>query len=186
MRRQNCMKQKSYHNNFFLKFFPCKRSNDGVFLVVKAAAVSNSTTRLTWHFSHVPSKQNRVYGPCFYLDYAPQAAKLHQSNFLLGLLLREKKEVMRSTGGVSYHVLLTLFPPFRALLLKNICMKQKSYRNNFFLKFFPCKRSNARAISIKGLYAKTAKLSYIHQINRGNELLLLKESKVRLKVILSG
>ena len=86
----------------------------------KAAAVSNSTTRLTWHFSHVPSKQNRVYGPCFYLDYAPQAAKLHQSNFLLGLLLREKKEVMRSTGGMSYHVLLTLFPPFSALLLKNI------------------------------------------------------------------
>ena len=80
---QNCMKQKSYHNIFFLKFFPCKRSNDGV-LVVKAAAMSNSTTRLTWHFSHVPSKQNRVYGPCFYLDYAPQVAKLHQSNFLLG------------------------------------------------------------------------------------------------------
>ena len=44
----------------------------------------------------------------------------------------------------------------------------------------------ARAISIKGLYAKMAKLSYIRQINRGNELLLLKESKVRLKVILSG
>ena len=44
----------------------------------------------------------------------------------------------------------------------------------------------SRAISIKGLYAKMAKLSYIHQINRGNELLLLKESKVRLKVILSG
>ena len=43
-----------------------------------------------------------------------------------------------------------------------------------------------RAISIKGLYAKMAKLSYIRQINRGNELLLLKESKVRLKVILSG
>ena len=45
---------------------------------------------------------------------------------------------------------------------------------------------NERAISIKGLYAKMAKLSYIRQINRGNELLLLKESKVRLKVILSG
>ena len=45
---------------------------------------------------------------------------------------------------------------------------------------------NSRAISIKGLYAKMAKLSYIRQINRGNELLLLKESKVRLKVILSG
>ena len=77
---------------FFLKFFPCKRSNDGV-LVVKAAAMSNSTTRLTWHFSHVPSKQNRVYGPCFYLDYAPQAAKLHQSstNFLLGLSSSERK-----------------------------------------------------------------------------------------------
>ena len=45
---------------------------------------------------------------------------------------------------------------------------------------------NTRAISIKGLYAKMAKLSYIRQINRGNELLLLKESKVRLKVILSG
>ena len=44
----------------------------------------------------------------------------------------------------------------------------------------------SRAISIKGLYAKMAKLSYIRQINRGNELLLLKESKVRLKVILSG
>ena len=47
-------------------------------------------------------------------------------------------------------------------------------------------RPYARAISIKGLYAKMAKLSYIRQINRGNELLLLKESKVRLKVILSG
>ena len=45
---------------------------------------------------------------------------------------------------------------------------------------------NMRAISIKGLYAKMAKLSYIRQINRGNELLLLKESKGRLKVILSG
>ena len=44
----------------------------------------------------------------------------------------------------------------------------------------------SRAISIKGLYAKMAKLSYIRQINRGNELLVLKESKVRLKVILSG
>ena len=47
-------------------------------------------------------------------------------------------------------------------------------------------KSKSRAISIKGLYAKMAKLSYIRQINRGNELLLLKESKVRLKVILSG
>ena len=105
---------KKLPQHFFLKFFPCKRSNDGV-LVVKAAAMSNSTTRLTWHFSHVPSKQNRVYGPCFYLDYAPQAAKLHQSstNFLLGLLLREKKEVMRNTG-VSYHVLLTLFPSIQS------------------------------------------------------------------------
>ena len=46
--------------------------------------------------------------------------------------------------------------------------------------------AQARAISIKGLCAKMAKLSYIRQINRGNELLLLKESKVRLKVILSG
>ena len=50
----------------------------------------------------------------------------------------------------------------------------------------PVAGSSARAISIKGLYAKMAKLSYIRQINRGNELLLLKESKVRLKVILSG
>ena len=48
------------------------------------------------------------------------------------------------------------------------------------------KKPGTRAISIKGLYAKMAKLSYIRQINRGNELLLLKESKVRLKVILSG
>ena len=47
-------------------------------------------------------------------------------------------------------------------------------------------QGRARAMSIKGLYAKMAKLSYIRQINRGNELLLLKESKVRLKVILSG
>ena len=47
-------------------------------------------------------------------------------------------------------------------------------------------KADSRAISIKGLYAKMAKLSYIRQINRGNELLLLKESKVRLKVILSG
>ena len=35
-----------------------------------------------------------------------------------------------------------------------------------------------RAISIKGLYAKMAKLSYIHQINQENKLLLLEESKV--------
>ena len=36
----------------------------------------------------------------------------------------------------------------------------------------------ARAISIKGLNAKTAKLSYIHQINQENKLHLLEESKV--------
>ena len=35
-----------------------------------------------------------------------------------------------------------------------------------------------RAISIKVLNAKMAKLSYLHQINQENKLLLLEESKV--------
>ena len=69
--------------------------------------------------------------------------------------------------------------------------KQKKVHNSkvcSYKKICSCSalQHNPRAMSIKGLYAKMAKLSYIRQINRGNELLLLKESKVRLKVILSG
>ena len=99
MRGQNCMKQKKVTTKFFSWSFSLANAAMTASWSSKQCLIV--LPRLTWHFSHVPSKQNRVYGPCFYLDYAPQAAKLHQSNFLLGLLLlREKKEVMRNTRSV--------------------------------------------------------------------------------------